>query len=86
MYAFTDRLLLQGRAGFFAIDLDLDSSDFSGRIIDLGLMLFHQTFENIGFGVGYVFFDVDVDYEDDKLDVSADYQYHGPMVIVGMYF
>jgi hypothetical protein len=85
-YALSEKLLLSGRAGFFAIDLDLDSSNFSGQIIDLSLMLFHQTFEHVGFGVGYVFFDIDVDYDDDSLDISANYQYRGPMALVGVYF
>jgi len=85
-YAFTDKLLLTGRLGIFAIELDLDSSNIGGSVIDANLYLFHKTFEHLGFGIGYSFFNVDVDYEDDSLDVSADYEYRGPVLLMAAYF
>ncbi len=45
----------------------------------MDLALSHQTVENIAFGI-------DVDYENDSPDISADYQYRGPTVLVGVYF
>jgi len=85
-YAFTDKLLLTGRLGVFAIELDLDSSNIAGSVIDASLTLFHKTFEHVGFGIGYSFFKVDVDYEDKNLDVSADYEYRGPVLLMAAYF
>ena len=57
-----------------------------GSVIDASLTLFHKTFEHVGFGIGYSFFKVDVDYEDKNLDVSADYEYRGPVLLMAAYF
>ena len=40
----------------------------------------------MGFGAGYIFFDVDVDYTDERFKVSADYDYRGPMALINVYF
>jgi len=86
IFAFTEKLVLHARAGFFAVELDLGDNNFDGRIIDVELSLFHYTFKNVGFGAGYVFFDVDVNYTDDLFKVSTDYQYRGPMALINVYF
>jgi len=86
IFAFTDKLVLHARAGVFAVELDLNDNDFEGRIIDVELSLIHYTFKNVGIGAGYVLFDVDVDYTDDRFKVSADYEYRGPMALINVYF
>jgi len=85
-YALTDKLLLGGRLGVFAIELDLDSSNIGGSVIDVQLSLFHKTFKHVGFGMGGNYFRVDVDYEDDDLNVDAKYDYIGPTVFLLGYF
>jgi surface polysaccharide O-acyltransferase-like enzyme len=52
LYALTDKLVLGGRLGIFAIELDLDRSNIGGSVIDAQLSLFHQTFKYVGFGIG----------------------------------
>lgn len=86
MYALTDKLLLGGRLGIFTIELDLDSSNIGGSVIDAQLTLLHQTFKNVGFGIGANYFKVNVDYEDDDLHVDAKYDYIGPTIFLIGYF
>jgi hypothetical protein len=86
IYALTDKLLLGGRLGIFAIELDLDSSNIGGSVIDAQLSLFHQTFKNMGFGIGANYFRVNVDYETDKLNVDAKYDYIGPTIFITAYY
>ena len=85
-YALTDKFILSGRLGIFAIELDLDSSNIEGSVIDASVALFHKTFEHLGFGVGYNYFKVDVDYEDSSLAISGEYEYHGPSLLLAAYF
>jgi hypothetical protein len=86
LYALTDKLILGGRLGIFAIELDLDSSNIGGSVIDAQLTLFHQTFKYVGFGIGGNYFRVNVDYEDDDLFVDAKYDYVGPTIFIIGYF
>ena len=86
LYALTDKLLISGRLGIFAIELDLDSSNIGGSVIDARLSLLHQTFKHVGFGIGGNFFKINVDYEDEDLIVDVNYEYIGPTVFVIGYF
>jgi hypothetical protein len=86
MYAITDKLLLAARLGVFAIEVDLDSSNIKGSVIDAQVSLFHKTFKHVGFGLGANYFRVSVEYEDDDLYVDAKYEYRGPTIFVISYF
>lgn len=87
-YAITDKWLLEARAGYFALDLSWDDNErnFGGHIVDASAGIYHKTFKNIGFGLHWSYFDVNVNYNRDSRAVRADYTYSGPLFrIVGYY-
>jgi len=69
---------LVARAEFFAVDVD----DIDGSIRHGTIHFEHDTLKNFGFGVGYDWFDVDVDTEDRLWTGRADVSFHGPMLFL----
>jgi len=79
-YSLGNKFLLQGRIGYFAVDLNWEDSDreFGGHIFDASLGIYHKTFRNIGFGLDWSYFDVNVHYSKNGRDARGDYTYNGP--------
>ncbi len=69
---------LLGRGQWFFLKLD----DVSGAITHAAVHLEHNTFNNVGFGVGYDWFDIDIDTNDSLWRGSADVQFKGPIIFV----
>ena len=60
----------------------LEVSDVKGAITHLAAYVEHATFQNVGFGFGYDWFDIDVDTTDTNWYGSVDVQFSGPMVFI----
>jgi hypothetical protein len=73
-----DKWVLIARGQWFFLDVD----DMGGRITHAAAFLEHNTFENIGFGFGYDWFDIDADTTDTLWRGSADVRFKGPMLFI----
>ena len=87
-YALSDKWLLNARAGYFALELNWEDKDkdLGGQIIDASIGISHKTFANVGFGLNWTYFDVNVDYRQSRKRAKINYTYSGPMFNVYMYF
>jgi len=86
-YAFTEKWVGRAALGLFAFDLAVsDESDISGEIFNAKIAIYHNTFENVHFGLKYSFFDVSVEFEDAQRINSINYKYHGPILSVDFVF
>ena len=82
-YMFTDRLFLRANLGVFSFDIALsDEIELRGEIVNAMLGLYHQTFENVRFGISYDYFKVNADFGNATGFNSIDYNYYGPALIV----
>jgi hypothetical protein len=82
-YAFTDKWV--GRAGFalFSFDLDLSNENqLSGEVLNGFASIEHLTFEHVGFGLSYNYFDIRVNWNESGLIKTVGYVYQGPMITV----
>ena len=86
-YAFTNKFYVTGALGYIAASLDLGSDDeLHGEVLEAGVTFIHQTFEHVRFGLGYSYFDLNVDWTDKGKFTDVQYNYHGPMLSVAMTF
>ena len=86
-YAFSDKWLLDLGLGWLDVEFDLkDDGRFEGRIISLNADLRWQTWDHLGFVLGYRSFDVDVEAEDSDFNGDLEYDYRGPFLGVSAYF
>jgi hypothetical protein len=86
-YAFTDKWLLEAGAGWLQLGLDLgDGEELDGHILNGTAALRYKAFENVGFRLAYLAFDIDVDYQKRNLLALVDYTYHGPVLGVEAFF
>ena len=69
-------LVAKGQVFFLEVD------DVKGGITHGAAYLEHNTFRNVGFGVGYDWFDIDVDTTDTNWRGSADVQFKGPVIFI----
>jgi hypothetical protein len=78
------RLVL--RAGFRWLGVEI--GEYQGHFIDAHLRLEHETFEKVGFGVGYNLISLDLkrDPGNEFLIGTVDYRYDGPEIFVRMRF
>jgi len=81
-YAFNEQWLLTGRFDWISASV----GDFSGSLKRFGAAIMYQPFKNVGFGAGYDYLDVDVDYEkkDKKTSITGDV--YGPQLFVTLNF
>jgi hypothetical protein len=78
-YALTDKWILGGGFGYFALKLSFsDEEELSGEIINAAAYIRHNTFEKVHFSLGYTFFDVTADFRSDARLSAISYQYQGP--------
>ncbi|MDJ0928687.1 MAG: hypothetical protein QNJ73_13705 [Gammaproteobacteria bacterium] len=83
---FNDKFGIVGRAGIFAIEIDLSSGSFEGEVVNLALGLEWDAFKHVGFSFGLEYFHVDVDVEDTDWSGSLRYDWWGPVAAVRFFF
>ena len=66
------------RSQFFFLEVD----DIDGSISHAATYVGHDTFENVGFGIGYDWFDVDVKTTDRFWRGAVDVRFNGPLLFV----
>jgi len=66
------------RSQFFFLEVD----DIEGSISHAAAYVGHRTFENVGFGLGYDWFDVDVDTSDRFWRGAVDVRFYGPLLFM----
>ncbi len=80
-YAFTPKLILTSGAGLFALKID----DIKGSQMNFDLDLEYNAWKYVGFGIGYNFYRLDVNVDEDDSIWEAKYQYHGFKVFLKFY-
>ena len=86
-YAFTDKWIFRGQIGVFSLELDWDDHDnLNGNIVDFNAAIFYKPFERFQFGLAYSDFDVDVDWTKRGKFTAINYDYRGPMFLIGANF
>lgn len=73
-----EKWVLVARGQWFFLEVD----DIGGNITHAAAVLEHHTFRNVGFGVGYDWFDIDVDTTDSFWRGRADIRFQGPMAFI----
>jgi len=66
------------RAQLFEVAVD----DVDGRIEHAAIHFEHDTFERVGFGIGYDWFNIDIESRDRLWIGRADVKFHGPMLFL----
>ncbi len=74
-YAFTDRFLIRYGGGW----LSLSYGDFDGSLYTAYAFLEYWPFQYVGFGLGYRYFRVDVDYDPGNKTEKIDVRFPGPV-------
>ena len=72
-HALRSKWLIKGGITLFAIDTD----KYDGRLLDQWLALEHNTYKNVGFGIGYNDFNIDLDISDGDLRGRFDLDFRG---------
>lgn len=91
-YAITDKWIVNTDLGYFALDLELEKEkgeNISGRIYNLAAAIQWKTWQNVGFSLGYKYFDVDLDYERSgtiPYKAAAEYDYRGFVLGIDGYY
>jgi len=81
-YAFSPKLIVTGRVDWFSANI----GDYSGGLFSMGADVQYQVFENVGIGVGYHYWNVDISVDTADWRGEADYTYHGPKLYMTMNF
>ena len=80
-YAFTPKLVLRSDVGVFALEV----GEVKGSQWNFNLDLEYNAWKYMGFGIGYNFYRLDVDVDDEDALFEAKYQYHGIKVFLKFY-
>ena len=80
-YAFTPKLVLRSNAGVFALKID----KYDGALVNFDLDLEYNLWKYVGFGIGYNFFTMDLEVEEDNFNGKVDYTYHGFKLFLKFY-
>jgi hypothetical protein len=81
-YALSDKWRLRASMEFLQIKLE----GFEGVMRDTTLAIDHDTFEHLGWGIGYNGFNLDMEIEKDPLTADIEYAYQGLMVYIRTFF
>lgn len=73
-----EKWALVARGQWFFLNVD----DIGGDITHAAVFFEHNTFEKVGFGFGYDWFDIDVDTTDTYWRGRADVRFKGPMIFI----
>lgn len=79
-WAFKPELFFRAHLDYF----DIDRSDVEGEVIDILVALEHQTWKNVGLGIGYN--DVDAEGEDKEDRDEVKLEYDGLLLYAKIYF
>jgi hypothetical protein len=71
-----------GTVGIFALSFN----EYDGRLYSISGGFFHQTWKNVGFGVGVYAFQVRLDSEAEDFSGKFDYSYTGPAAYLNLRF
>jgi hypothetical protein len=80
-YAFTPKLQLKVGGGWFGIKID----DVEGSQWVANFDLEYNMWKHVGFGLGYRFYNLDVDVTDDDFRAQINSRYHGLSVFLKLY-
>ena len=75
-----------GRAGVFAIEIDLSDGEFRGETVNLSLGLRWDAFKHVGFGFSLDYFHINVDIDDKNWSGELRYDWWGPAATVNLFF
>jgi len=81
-YAITPKLFLRASWEYFKITED----DLEGRLTDTNIMLEHNTFKNVGFGIGFNVVDFDLEDDDGEEKDEFNMEYEGVQLYTKVYF
>lgn len=82
LWRLRDDLYLDVLGQAFSLSID----DYDGRILNLRAFLIWQWHPRLGLGVGYDWFDVDIDGEEDDFRGTLDWTYEGPQIFLNFAF
>jgi hypothetical protein len=77
-YAFSPKWIGRARLDWLQVSL----GDFSGGLWNSSVGIQYQAFRNVGFGLAYQYFKLDVDVDKSDWNGNADLQYNGPFLSV----
>ena len=77
-YAFTDKFLIRSGGGA----MSLSSGDWDGELYFVQAFLEYWTWQHLGFGAGYRYVEVDVDYDPGDVRQTFDFTITGPVLYV----
>ncbi len=75
----TGKWHLSGGFRYFGIEYE---DEFSGSLTEVLVGATHHTFKNVGFGIAYNYFHLDIDATDDDFTGLLDIKYQGPYAYV----
>lgn len=81
-YAFNEQWLLTGRFDWISAEIN----NFSGSLKRFGAAIMYQPFKHVGFGLGYDYLDVDIDYKKNDKKTSINGDVYGPQLFVTLNF
>lgn len=81
-YGFTDRFLLRYGGGW----LSLTYGDFDGSLVFANAFLEYWPFQHVGFGAGFRYLKVDIEYDPGNKTEEYDVTLPGPMVYMALGF
>ena len=81
-YAFTEKILARAGAGGFS----LSYGDWDGSMYFISAFLEYWPWEHVGFGAGYRYMAVDVDYDPGHKTETYDFTLPGPLVYLAVGF
>lgn len=81
-YALTPRWIVGARAQYFSLDYD----DYSGDLTDIRIVTEYRLADRVGLGIGYTWFDVSFDEEQDPYRLDIDYEHDGLEAYVNFRF
>ncbi len=85
-YHFTPRWSASLFGAGFALNIDTDTFEFSGSLLDFRLSTEYWFFNNVGAGAAVNWFKIDADVDTDDWGGGIDYNYWGPQVYLTVRF
>jgi hypothetical protein len=81
-YAITPKFFLKASVDYFFIEID----SFEGRLIDANVSLEYNLFKYVGAGIGYNYFNLDVDIDTSDYLGNTELEYQGFQFFVKFYY
>ncbi len=81
-YQITPELIFSASTEWFGIEAD----DYEGRFLDTKITIEHNTFKNVGFGVGFNDSNFDIESEDSDAEGEFEIDYDGWLIYTKAYF